>query len=304
MKRHLLYYLLTVITVVPTVAWAHVTPFSESYNSESTTEGWTTNMKNRFTPVILNEEGNYFLSVNQNERNNNGCIVTGRILAGKAETGDDFTLTFDMRIGCSGYYASAQWPVSFEIKDASNEGTLFSIESTGINRGGVMPKWQINHSDLMLDLPKSGYTLNNVAQITWCSYKITRKKGLTFLEITNKESGEDILRQTTIERSSVIGGLGDIVFTTKRYYANIALDNIVVRCVEDGDTPDFTPVTYTLRYRNEEGEEIKADSIITSYIGAEVTASAMQRHPIMHNNQKYLYKDGNQIITLTEMSLH
>ena len=68
-------------------AWADVTPFSESYSSTSTTDGWSTSVSGRFNPAILNEEDNYFLSVAQDSRNNNGAVVTGTIINGKAVAG-------------------------------------------------------------------------------------------------------------------------------------------------------------------------------------------------------------------------
>ena len=83
--------------IVGQSAWADVTPYSEAYSSTSTTEGWSTGTSGRFTPVILNDDDNYYLSVTQDQRNNNGAIVTGTVLSGKAAAGDDFTLMFDFK---------------------------------------------------------------------------------------------------------------------------------------------------------------------------------------------------------------
>ena len=299
MKRNLLFYLLAVMVAVPTTAWAHVTPFSENYNSESTTDGWMTSREGYYTPAILSENGDYFLSVKQDERSYNSRTITGTILSGKAKEDDNFTLSFDMRLGSSGS-SGAQYPTSVSFMDAANSGVVFSMVAKGPTTGITGPGWKVNNTDLEVDLPNSGYTRTDISQITWCSYRIVRWKGMTFVTITNRETGEVILPRRTVEGASATGGLGNIIFEMKRYRSNFALDNIMLRDVSDEDVAGITPVNYTLRYRNEEGEQIKADSIITSYIGAEVTASAMQQHPIMHDGQKYLYKDGNQTITLTE----
>ena len=278
-----------------------MTPFSESYNSESTAEGWTTSREGYYTPTILSENGDYFLSVKQDERSYNSRTITGTILSGLAAEGDDFTLSFDMRLGSSGS-GGAQYPTSVSFMDAANSGITFSMVAKGPAEGRsiIGPGWKVNNTDLEVDLPNSGYTYTGISQITWCSYQIIRWRGMTFVTITNRETGEVILPRQTVEGASPTGGLGNIVFEMKRYRSNFALDNIVLREVTDEDVAGLTPVNYTLRYRNEEGVQIKADNTITSYIGAQVTASNMQRHPIMYDDHKYLYKDGNQTITLTE----
>ena len=290
---------MAIVAAMPTGALAHVTPFSESYSSESTAEGWKNLVEGRYTPAILQEDGDYYLSIKQDERST-GTVVTGTSLAGKAAEGDNFTLSFDMRLGSSGGGRYAQYPTSVSFMDAANSGIVFSLVAKGPATGITGPGWKVNNTDLEIDLPNSGYTYTGISQITWCSYLIVRWKGLTFVTITNRETGEVILPRQMVEGASTTGGLGNIVFDLKRYRSNFALDNIVLRGVVDEDVAHITPVTYTLRYRNEENVEIKADSTITSYVGAEMTASPMQLHPIMHDGQKYLYKEGNKAITLTE----
>jgi len=49
----------------------------------------------------------------------------------------------------------------------------------------------------------------------------------------------------TVVASSATGGLGNIVFISDRYNANFAIDNIVVRAIEDGDLPTETYYTAT-----------------------------------------------------------
>ena len=275
--------------------------FVECYDSESTTEGWETGVAGRFTPVILNENGDCFLSVTQNERSNNSCEVMGSVLAGKANTNDDFTLTFDMRLGNSGGGTYAQSPVSVEFKDINNSGVVFSLTATGVATSLIDgTSWIINNNnERVVDLPNSGVT-TSISQITWCSYQITRIKGLTFLTIKNRETGEVIFPRQLVGGVSNVGGLGDIIFTTKRYRANLALDNIVVREVIDSDIPVMNPTSYTICYRNENNEEIKPDTTIYSIVGEKVSATESQMASILFNNEKYLYESGNDAITLVK----
>lgn len=276
-------------------AWATLTSFTESYGSTSTTTGWGTSVAGRFDPTILNEDENYYLSVLQNKRDNNGAVVTGTILSGKAAAGDDFTLIFDMRIGSS----NDQTPVSVEFKDAANSGIILSMVATGKS----VTTWKVNNTEKQVTLPNSSSNSATdgtaIMGITWCTYKVSRSGSLTYLTITNKSTNAVILERTAISNASATGGLGNIVFTSKRKYANFAIDNIELRALQTGDVPDVTPVNYTIKYRNESNEEIAEDVVIASFVGAEVTASYAQMNPVVSNGQKYIYKSGNKNLTLT-----
>lgn len=277
---------------------ANVIPYTEEFDTDATTEGWTTSVEGRFTPTILTEGNNSFLSVAQDERSNNGCVVTGKILNSKVGIEDDFFLAFDMRLGNSGGGTYAQAPVSFVINDASNKGVLFSLVAKGVSTNiGDSPAWMINDTGDEVFLPSSGYSYYGVTDITWCSYTIIRYKGLTFVSITNKETGQPILERTLIE-SSPTGGIGDIVFTTKRYRANLAIDNIVLRDFQNGDIPEIKPTTYTICYRDENNQKIKDDVVCKAYEGAVVQATPQKLLPITYAGQKYIYKSGNKRITL------
>ena len=296
--------MMLLMAMLSTTVRAEVVPFTENYSAESTTEGWTSSVQGdnpRFTPIIYNEaellpgrglDNNYFLSVNQSERNNNGCIVTGTILSGKAAAGDDFTLEFDMKLCNSNNNRSSQSPVSLQIKDANNEKDIFSLSAPE----KYVSTWNVNGTDLQVTLPETGGM--GIASLTWCHYVIARSGNLTYLTITNNATGETVLERTLIEGSSETGGLGNIVFTTKRYYANFAIDNIVVRALEESDVPSGEMSSYTIKYRNEGGYEIKPDIVTPFIVGNEATATAEQMAPIYYNDKKYLYKEGNNTITL------
>ena len=283
------------LTLLTTGIRADVVPFSESYSSESTTEGWTTSAEDRFTPVIMSENDDYFLSVEQSQRYNNGCVVTGTILNGKATAGDDFTLSFDMRLG----NANNQYPVKLEIRDAANEGVVFSLSAASISTSVRLTTWLINDTEKYVVLPYSGSS-SDISQIKWYSYKICRWHELTFLTIIDRETGEAVFQQSTIGGSSATGGLGDIVFTTKRRNANLAIDNIVLRAIENDDIPTVAPVSYTVRFQDENGTAIKNDTTIVSYVGATASPTNREKESIMFDGKKYLYKEGENTITLTD----
>ena len=281
-------------------AWGALTPFSESYSSYSETTGWTTGTGGRFTPSILSEGDNYFLSVDQTSRNNNGAIVTGTILSGKAAAGDNFTLTFDMRLSSS----SDQTATEFIIYDASGQ-KLFSLKETG----KWVTTWYLNGSATQITLPnsnKAGST-NSISDVTWCSYKISFKEGVTYLTITNKETSETIFERQPISGGSTGGGLGNIQFVSSRYLANFAIDNIVLRSIQDGDVPAL-PI-YTIKYVDASSNEIKTDRISAGEAGSAASIIDGDKVAIYANDKKYVYdsddaagktiaSDGSTVVTI------
>jgi len=276
-------------------AWAAVTPFSEPYTSTSTTTGWSTSVGGRYDPVILNESDNYFLSVTQTARHNNGCIVTGNILSGKAAAGDDFTLMFDFRITTS----NDQNPVEFNIYDAANSEKIFSLVNTGKNSAD----WKINGSSTqVVTLAGTGSTDNNnpststIGNYSWFSAKVSRKDAVTYLTITKTSDASVVFARDIVASPSSTGGLGNITFVTKRYNSNFAIDNIVVREIVDGDVPDATPTTCTVHFKDETSATIKDDVIINTLEGATVNADDYTES-IYTGGKKYIYKSGNEPIT-------
>ena len=267
--------------------WAAVTATNITFD-DGTTTGWTSATSGRFTPVVLEEDGNKFLSVDQDSRNNNGTTVTGTVVSGKAAAGDDFTITFDLKISNS----SNQTPVSFTIKDAAGSGDFFSLTATGAS----VTTWKINGND-QISLPNSGAG-KAIGDVTWCSYKISRSGTYTYVTVTNKETGEAIFETGAVSGSSENGGLGNMIFVTRRYNANFAIDNIVVREIETGDIPSTPPVNYTIKYVDGLGASLKDDVVSASLVGQEVTASETQLEDIYVNDKKYIYESGNNAITL------
>ena len=278
------------ISVKCDYTWTGVTPFSESYTSTSETTGWSTKNSGRYDPAILSEgedpSTNYYMSVNQGQRDNNGTTVTGTILNGKAIAGADFTLTFDLRLVSS----NDQWPTSFTIKDAANSGTIFSLSAMYKNE----TKWQLNGTSHHVTLPgsKDNPAINTV---TWCSCQVTRSNGFTWIKITNKSNDEVIFAQSPV-KSSATGGLGDMVFVTSRKNSNFAIDNIVVRDVEDGDIEDEKTVyTYDIN-AVAGGTTIKT---IESGVGVQGSTFKTSIPKVILYNDKYYILDDDDNTALT-----
>ena len=123
---------------------------------------------------------------------------------------------------------------------------------------------------------------------------------MLYLTVTPTAGGDPVLAQQTIAILSAKGGLGNMIFNTKRYYSFMAIDNVVLRDLESGDVPVGTATSYTIKYRNESDVEIASDIVTDGMVDDVVTASAAQMNPIIYNEQKYIYKSGNDNITLVE----
>lgn len=255
-------------------------------------DGWSTSVGGRFDPTILSdpETENHFLSVAQANTNNNGCVVTGTVLKDAVAADQDFAMTFDMRVASS----NNQEPLSVEFKDAAGTGVIFSM----VANGKSTEEWKVNGSaDNIVTLLNSKPT-GDINVVNWYSYRVVRKDNITYVTIKEKETGEVVMEDKVVESST--GALGNIVLTTRRYYGNFAIDNVIVRSLMDGDVPDVTPTHYTIKYVDEAGASIKEDLTIGSIAELEVSANAEQMAAIYTDDQKYIYKEGNEPILLSE----
>ena len=291
MKKHFLLtktLLVALLCLVGQSVWATVTPVSQDYSSG--TADWTSGSTGRYT-VDMNAGG--YLTVNAVGNGNNGATITGSTVNGKAaagddfESSDDFTLLFDLQL--TGGNNQPSW---FHINDASNSGGnetvgshMLSLQQTAA--GGTT--WRINGAtDKTVAMSKS----------TWYTFQLSKKGSLLYLTVTPTAGGAPVFAQQQIAVNSSKGGLGNMIFQTKRYYSFMAIDNVVLRAWQSGDTPAGVPTTYTIKYENETGVKIADDVQANGLVGDEVTASAAQMAPVTYNAQKYIYKSGNQNLTL------
>jgi len=264
-------------------AWADVTPVSQDYSDG--VADWTSGNTGRYT-VDMNDGG--YLTVNAVGNGSNGTTITGTTVKDKAAAGDDFassddfTMIFDLQLNGGNNQAS-----SFLIKDKANSTAMLSLAQTAA--GGTT--WKINDAtDKTVTLTKS----------TWYTFKLSKSGSMLYLTVTPTAGGDPVLAQQTIAILSEKGGLGNMIFDTKRYYSFMAIDNVVLRDLESGDVPAGTATSYTIKYRNESNVEIASDIVTAAMVDDVVTASAAQMNPIIYNEQKYIYKSGNDNITCVE----
>ena len=275
------------------------TYFSQDYEAEDAEADWTTATSGRFDPVLLtDDDDNTYLAVTQDNRSNNGTTITSTSLQSVVEAGTDFTMSFDLRIGSS----NNQTPVVFSIYDEANTDVILSLTATGT----YATTWYINdQEDNTITLACPGWSTSyTIDQYTWYSFQISRSGSLTYLTVTDEED-EAVFEQSTIYTASSTGGLGNMTFVTKRYFANFAIDNVVVRSLADGDVPDVATATYTIKYVDESGDSIKADRVAEGVVGdtVEVLATDMASFYNDDSTVKYIYSSNDsEGVTIAEDS--
>lgn len=271
-------------------AWGSVTSVEQDYSSGEA--DWTSGNTGRYT-VDMNEGG--YLTVNAVGTGNNGTTITGSTVNGKAASGndfessDDFTMIFDLQLTGGNNQASF-----FHINDQENKG------SNEAETGHMLALYQTASSSTTWRINGASDKTVTMAKNTWYTFQLSKKGSMLYLTVTPTAGGDPVFAQQQIPVISEKGGLGNMIFQTKRYYAFMAIDNVNLRAWQDGDTPAGVAATYTIKYQNEGGEQIANDVEGNGLVGDEVTASAAQMNPLMYNDKKYIYKSGNEKITLVE----
>ena len=218
-----------------------------SYSSndyESGVMDWTTSVSGRYDPVILEENGNHYMSVDQDKRssaNNNGATLTSTNLGVVA--GSSYQLTFDLKVSSSNG-ANSQPGTKFIVYDADNNGEVFSLQATAVGA----TSWILNgESENPITLPNTSQGTNHITTVPWYSVTILRNGTNTW--VTIKDSGGNAIVNNKYVTSSNIGGLGRMQFNTMRYNANFAIDNVFVSPILDwsvaSTTIDITAVGNT-----------------------------------------------------------
>jgi len=188
---------------------------------------WTTGTGGRYTPIIMTDgvTGNKYMAAAQDQRNNNGTTLTNSAINGSAKAGEDFTLSFDMKIGRSDRNQTA---TKFAVFDASNT-ELFSLYDEETTEG----KWKLkvgNNSASDIDLTGTGTSTATdgtaLDALTWYHFKLSYTDKLLYVTITSLDGATTYWRSGYAVSSA--GGLSKMTFATMRYYANFAFDNLKV----------------------------------------------------------------------------
>jgi len=253
---------------------------------------WNSSVNGRFTPVIMSDGDNHYLSVDQDTRYNNGATLTSNSLKNAVAEGEDFVLQMDLKLGNT-FNGSAP---TFTVYDSADAAAILSLTGTATNSAD----WKINGRSTLVTLPNSGdVRYKTIADINWCSIKLVRSGALTFLSITDKESGDEIRPLGIVLGSSKTGGLGKMEFVTARYSANFAIDNVVVRPVKDGDVPELEPTTCTVHFIDEDGNPIKDDELVTTVVGIEYDADEELKAVFLSadGTEKYIFVSATTVET-------
>jgi len=194
--------------------------YSSDYENTGGMTDWTTSTAGRYTPIIMEDGSNHYMGVNQDQRYNNGATLTNNSVSGSAVAGEDFTLTFDMKLGRSD---RNQTPTKFTVFDATNATELFSLA----DQGSTDNTWVLAVAGAASEnITLAGTTNASLAALTWYHYKLSYTDGKLYVTITSQDGNTAYLRKCYTTSST--GGLGKLTFATMRYYANFAFDNLKV----------------------------------------------------------------------------
>ena len=191
-----------------------------SQNYETGIVDWTTSVGGRFDPIIMEENGNHYMAADPSKStNNNGAVLTGPDIRLSSNT--NFKISFDIRLGNTNTDAPM-----FSILGADGE-QLFKFTPSAVN--GNYPWIANNDTDNPISLDNTDYVVSgDLNNRTWYHFDLSWKDGVTKLKITNVASGKDVLSESTIPTINTGGGLQRMIFTSGRYYAKFAIDNVEV----------------------------------------------------------------------------
>ena len=230
--------------------------YKEDYQNASAPD-WKTGTGGRYDPIIDTEGENKYLTVEQStgQRNNNGATLSSITTYGSYVEGlDEYAVEFDVRLGSANNQANA------DLRINTNDGYLFSIHQTA----NSSTTWYLNeNTSAVVDLPGTGTNTGETVEtairtVPWYHFTVAFKKGATYLTIADAAGklladaeGNPVADKMLLDPKSTKGALTNMTFATGRYYANLALDNISIRTLKEGEIPDisFYTVTFnTTRY--------------------------------------------------------
>jgi hypothetical protein len=215
-------------------AWAQTPTIYFQQDYSTATVDWSTATGGRFTPIVENG----YLTVNQNQRQNNGTTLTCTATQGKVDAGKDFTMSFNVKLGAS----TNQSATAFNIYDAANSAPILSFAEGEINATA----WRINVGTQTATVSAGGG--KSLDELSWIFVQVTYIAGenaKTYLTLKDEQNNIiDGFDQTEIPTLSEAGGLGKMTFVTSRYLANFAIDNVLVcDVVNDAATEPAIDVT-------------------------------------------------------------
>ncbi len=256
--------------------------YTQDYQNAETVD-WKTGTGGRYDPILDTEGENKYMTVEQStsQRNNNGATLSSTTTYGSYVEGlNEYAVEFDAKLGSANNQANA------DLRINTGDGYLFSIHQTG----NSSTTWYLNgNTSAVVDLPGTGTNTaetleDGIRTLPWYHFTVAFKKGATYLTIKNAEGelladaeGNPVADKMLLEPKSTTGALTNMTFATGRYYSNLALDNIVIRALNEGEIPDVEFHTITIN--------------TTRY--AKMTTS----------DEKTFYADVNGVITMTNQTV-
>jgi hypothetical protein len=227
-------------------AWGDVTAYSENYEGDGATCDWTSGNTGRYTTALAEDGGNHYVQVSPVGNGNSGALITSNSTNGKAASGDNYVLIFDLKI--TGGNNQLSW---FQVNDANNYNTNINSDATPANCMLLFKLTEANGSTWKINNNASQtVTLN---KSNWNRVKLIVVDGETYLTVTDLSTSKDVFAIAKITTNSTKGGLGGMQFATKRYYSSMAIDNVVVREIQSSDLVIPTPTFTVGSYNYEEG---------------------------------------------------
>lgn len=271
----------TEVTIVyNSTAMPEGTFYAETYEKNGGTTGWATSNGSDHAPVIVTNGLNKYLTCEN--LYHNARTVTGNVVNQAVGKNTDFTMTFDLQLKSQ----TSDNTCALTFNDYDNQ--LSMLRFLGSPNSTT---WTINDN--------VDQTVTLTAE-TWYTVAYSRKGSLTYLTITPTAGGDAVFAQNTISTLSTDGGLGNITFSTGRHDSNFALDNVLVRAWQSGDTPEVTETTYTIKYQDSEGTTLKDDVVNATTVGTEDIVASTGELASFYNDgrtKKYIYQSGNTPIT-------
>lgn len=253
--------------------------YTNNYEGEEIT--WKSATGGRYTPVLLEDAGNKYLSVADGERNNNGTTLSSTETEGLVAEGGNFTMSMRVKLGAS----TNQAATAFNIYDAANSAKILSLAEVVTNA----TEWTINGGTQKAAVSAGGGKA--IADLSWVNIVLTYNEGLTYLTLKD-EAGEIIsgFDKTAIPTSTTVGGLGKMEFVTSRYNANFAIDDVVVRDVDvDTDVPATPRYEYTIKFVDQDGVEF-ADAITREdFDGTAIVLEDADKATVTNGKTQYTY---------------
>ena len=286
--------LLAAVSLFMATAVNAQTVYYEQDYENATEPDWTTSVSGRHTPMLAqDEDGNHYLCADPTQTYNNGAILTGPNF-NVTEGVKNVTALFDLRITNTN-----EKLCSFVIKDSQN-GDLFVIKAK--SSGNTV--WVVNGSTEII-LPGTNYINNStVNDRPWYRFQVTWNEGITYLEVLNPADpdADPIFAIAPVTTLSTVGGMKNMIRYTERNLSKFAIDNVTVRDFENNDIPAATPTSYTIKYRDQYGNQIKDDVVNSTIAGAEVSATAAETANFFNEEHtvKYIYVSGNDPIIADE----